>query len=159
MSQEIKRMRVCFLAAAAACVSLASTAAEYAIDWHTVDGGGAGPVNASSGGNYTLSATAGQPDARNHPSPMAGGDCRLTGGFWGIPECPAVPADHDGDCDVDQADYQAFEVCASGPGYAFDGDCEDRDFDSDDDVDQADFAVFQRCYSGSDIPANPNCAD
>ena len=48
------------------------------------------------------------------------------------------------------------ESCASGPGYAYAGDCGDRDFDGDADVDQSDFAVFQRCYSGENVPADPN---
>jgi hypothetical protein len=131
-------------------------AADYAIDWHTVDGGGAGPANASSGGTYTLSGTVGQSDARNHPQAMSGGGYRLTGGFWVIPECPAIPADYDSDCDVDQADYQAFEVCASGPGVSFAAGCEGRDLDHDNDVDQADFATFQKCFNGPDRP--PACS-
>jgi hypothetical protein len=134
-------------------------AAPYNIDWHTIDGGGAGPANASTGGTYALSGTIGQPDARNQPEPMTGGSYSMTGGFWVIPECPAIPADYDGDCDVDQADYTIFEACASGPGYAYAGDCDDRDFDSDTAVDQSDFAVFQRCLSGPDVPADPSCAD
>jgi len=129
---------------------------QYAVDWQTIDGGGA---MSSTGGTFALAGTIGQPDARNHPQAMSGGSYKLTGGFWVIPECPAIPADYDGDCDVDQADYQVFEICASGPGYAFAGDCSDRDFDTDGDIDQADFAVFQRCYSGPDVPANPNCVD
>lgn len=134
-----------------------ATVLAYEIDWQTIDGGGAGPASASSGGSYTLSGTVGQPDARNSPNSMAGGSYKLTGGFWVIPECPAIPADYDGDCDVDQADYQAFEVCASGPGYNFAIDCDDRDLDSDGDVDQSDSAVFQRCFSGPDVPAEPSC--
>ena len=62
---------------------------DYAIDWYSIDGGGAGVSNASTGGNYTLSGAIGQPDARNHPEPMSGGDYKLTGGFWVIPECPS----------------------------------------------------------------------
>jgi hypothetical protein len=131
----------------------------YAVDWHTVDGGGAGPSNASTGGTYALSGTIGQPDARNHPRAMTGGSYKLTGGFWVIPECPAIPADYDNDCDVDQADYQAFQTCASGPGCAYANDCDNRDFDGDNDVDQADFATFQRCVSGEGQAAAPQCAD
>ena len=134
-------------------------AQDYAIDWHTIDGGGAGPANASTGGNYTLSGTIGQPDARNHPEPMTGGSYKLTGGFWVIPECPSIPADFDGDCDVDRADCVLFEACASGPGILYGVDCEDRDFDSDLDADQDDFAFFQRCISGEDNPGDPTCAD
>ena len=144
-----------------ATVFLASAALanDYAIDWHTIDGGGAGVSDASTGGNYPLSGTIGQPDARNSPGPMVGGTYTMTGGFWVTPECPAIQPDYDGDCDVDQADYTIFEACASGPGVPHEIDCDDRDFDEDGDIDQEDFAVFQRCISGEDNPANPSCAD
>jgi hypothetical protein len=128
----------------------------YGIDWWTADGGGAGPSQASSGGTYALSGAVGQPDARSQR--MTGGGFGLTGGFWVIPECLAMPADYDGDCDVDQADYAAFEACASGPGVARAGNCGDRDFDVDADVDQLDFSAFQRCYSGENVPADRNCS-
>lgn len=146
-------------ASAVFLLTAVATVLAYEIDWHAIDGGGTGPANASSGGTYALSGTIGQPDARNHPEPMTGGSYKLTGGFWVIPKCPAIPADYDGDCDVDQADYQVFDLCASGPGYDFAADCEDRDFDTDGDVDQSDFALFQRCLSGPDVLADPNCAD
>jgi phosphotransferase system glucose/maltose/N-acetylglucosamine-specific IIC component len=48
--------------------------AQYAIDWFTIDGGG----GTSSGGNYTLSGTIGQPDAGR----LSGGSYTLEGGFW-----------------------------------------------------------------------------
>ena len=48
--------------------------AQYAIDWFTLDGGG----GASSGGNFTLAGTIGQPDAGT----MTGGGYTLEGGFW-----------------------------------------------------------------------------
>ena len=48
----------------------------YAIDWYTVDGGG----GTSTGGNYTLSGTVGQPDAA--ATPLSGGTYTLQGGFW-----------------------------------------------------------------------------
>ena len=47
---------------------------QYKINWSTIDGGG----RISTGGNYTLSDTIGQPDAGK----MAGGDYILSGGFW-----------------------------------------------------------------------------
>ena len=43
--------------------------------WWTVDGGG----GASAGGSYSLSGTAGQPDA----GALSGGVFALHGGFWG----------------------------------------------------------------------------
>ena len=52
-----------------------SAAAQYAIDWYTIDGGG----GTSSGGGYTLSGTIGQPDAGT----LMGGNYVLQGGFWG----------------------------------------------------------------------------
>jgi hypothetical protein len=44
------------------------------LDWYTIDGGG----GTSSGGDYSLSGTIGQPDAGG----MSGGDYDLSGGFW-----------------------------------------------------------------------------
>lgn len=52
-----------------------SAAAQYAIDWYTIDGGG----GTSSGGGYTLSGTIGQSDAGT----LVGGNYVLQGGFWG----------------------------------------------------------------------------
>jgi len=48
--------------------------AQYAIDWFTIDGGG----GASSGGNYTLTGTIGQPDAGT----LGGSNYTMQGGFW-----------------------------------------------------------------------------
>jgi uncharacterized repeat protein (TIGR01451 family) len=53
-------------------------AAQYQISWWTVDGGGA---MGATGGAYTLSGTAGQPDAGG---PYAGGTYTLHSGFWSI---------------------------------------------------------------------------
>ncbi|HEY0739330.1 MAG TPA: hypothetical protein VGD69_30690 [Herpetosiphonaceae bacterium] len=53
-----------------------SALAEYAIDWYTIDSGGA--LN-SSGGTYALSGTIGQHDAG---STMESGTYDLKGGFW-----------------------------------------------------------------------------
>ena len=53
-------------------------AAEYSINWHTTDGGG----GTCSGGTYQIRGTIGQPEAL--PSPMAGGEFSLTGGFWTV---------------------------------------------------------------------------
>jgi hypothetical protein len=54
---------------------LADTAATYDLSWWTVDGGGASGLTS---GAYTLSGTAGQPDAGS----LASGDYDLAGGFW-----------------------------------------------------------------------------
>jgi hypothetical protein len=49
--------------------------AQFSISWFTIDGGG----GTSTGGNFTLSGTIGQPDAG---APLTGGNFSLTGGFW-----------------------------------------------------------------------------
>jgi hypothetical protein len=56
----------------------AARAQNFAIDWHTIDGGG----GTSTGGNFSLSGTIGQPDA--NAQPMTGGAFSLTGGFWSL---------------------------------------------------------------------------
>jgi hypothetical protein len=58
----------------ALCASLAN-AADYTINWSTIDGGG----GTSTGGVYASTGTVGQPDAGT----MSGGTYTLSGGFWG----------------------------------------------------------------------------
>jgi hypothetical protein len=52
--------------------------AQYAIPWHTIDGGG----GTSTGGVYSVSGTIGQPDAG---ATMTNGQYSVTGGFWALP--------------------------------------------------------------------------
>ena len=54
---------------------LAETSASYDLSWWTVDSGGATGLTA---GSYTLSGTAGQPDAWS----LSSDDYHLSGGFW-----------------------------------------------------------------------------
>jgi len=54
--------------------SLAAQGQDFALDWFTVDGGG----GMSTGGQFTVSGTIGQPDAGR----MSGGQFTLHGGFW-----------------------------------------------------------------------------
>jgi hypothetical protein len=63
---------------------LAQSGNGYDLSWWTVDGGG---HTFSSGGNYELGGTIGQPDA----GVLTGGDYTLGGGFWGG---GAVAAEH-----------------------------------------------------------------
>ena len=53
----------------------AQTGNGYDLTWNTVDGGG---YTFSTGGDYTLGGTVGQPDA----GLMTGGEYTLSGGFW-----------------------------------------------------------------------------
>ena len=63
---------------------------DYEISWHTIDGGG----GRSSGGQYVLTGTIGQPDADWSKA----GDYEVLGGFW-----PGGPL-----CFVDFADFARF---------------------------------------------------
>ncbi len=54
---------------------LAQSGGGYDLSWGTIDGGG---YTFSSGGDYTLGGTIGQPDA----GLLTGGDYTLGGGFW-----------------------------------------------------------------------------
>jgi hypothetical protein len=101
-------------------ISAISTASgQYELSWYTIDGGG----GRSSGGPYVLTGTIGQPDAAY----SAGGNYELLGGFWpGGPLCivqfddfarfadlwnlkaEGLPADLDGDDDVDFDDLSEF---------------------------------------------------
>jgi hypothetical protein len=58
-------------------VTFASHAQSYNIDWYKIAGGG----GTSSGGQYSLSGTIGQPDGSGA---MTGGNYSLTGGFWAL---------------------------------------------------------------------------
>ena len=52
---------------------------DYDLSWHSVDGGG---VMFSTGGDFELSGTIGQPDAGGPLSGPPGSGYELTGGFW-----------------------------------------------------------------------------
>jgi hypothetical protein len=68
------KSRAIFLALISA---MAANAQNYSIDWYKIaDGGGS-----SSGGQYSLNGTIGQPDAS---AAMAGGGYSVTGGFWSL---------------------------------------------------------------------------
>lgn len=85
---------------------------------------------------------------------------------------PPIPADFDGDGDVDEADFAIFAACYTGPAVAYNpnnlppgcplepdaGGIIAADFNADGVVDHLDFAAFQRCISGTGIPAQPGCA-
>jgi len=56
-------------------IALAVATDGYDLSWWTADGGG----GSSAGGSYSLSGSAGQPDA----GLLTGGSFSLAGGFWG----------------------------------------------------------------------------
>ena len=68
---------------------------------------------------------------------------------------PASWADRDGDGDVDQSDFGAFQLCLCGADGYYPAGCEWADSDSDGDADNADVAHFLDCLAGSGRP--PAC--
>lgn len=79
------------------------------LSWHTMDGGG----GTSTGGEFELSGTIGQPDA----GVMTGGTFTLGGGFWGggaitLP----CPSDVNGDGDVAVNDLLDLLAAWGNPG-------------------------------------------
>lgn len=79
--------------------AVAAIGQTYDLSWYTVDGGG---EMFTTGGDFELSGTIGQPDAG--VAVMTGGDFELTGGFWAGAEAPFCFGDLDGDGDVDLSD-------------------------------------------------------
>jgi hypothetical protein len=119
----------------------AAFAQDFAIDWYTVDGGG---EMWTTGGDFELSGTVGQPDAG---AVMTGGDYALAGGFWaGGAEEPFCYGDLDGDNDIDLADLaQLLSNYGTTSGAVY----EDGDLDGDGDVDLADLAGLLAVYGTS----------
>jgi hypothetical protein len=115
---KTSKMRVLILFCVVSFVLFGSGRAggDYEISWHTIDGGG----GTSSGGQYVLTGTIGQPDAGWSKA----GGYELLGGFWpGGPLCFVafddfalfaelwligdVSGDLDSDEDIDFADLQS----------------------------------------------------
>jgi len=99
-----------------ASMVLASSGDPYDLSWWTVDGGG---YTISTGGNYTLSGTIGQPDG----GMLSGDNYALAGGFWaGVseviqpPECAQYDLNDDGLIDLDDINQVLFNsIFASAP--------------------------------------------
>ena len=93
-------LRFALIAAAFALIFTGRASAKpYTVPWFTVDGGGA---MFSSGGNFTVGGTIGQPDAG--PANTATG-LVVQGGFWTVSVCVA---DFDGDGFISGVDFDLF---------------------------------------------------
>ena len=111
---------------------------DFNLSRYTIDCGGA---MRSTGGDFELSGTIGQPDAGG---PMVGGEFELSGGFW----FQVVPAVCNSDGGVNLLDYDAFEECLVGPvGGPSATECVCFDLNGNGKVDLIDFALFQGGFS------------
>jgi hypothetical protein len=85
--------------------------AQQECDWYSVDAGG---WMWSTGGDFALGGTIGQPDAGSFAAPLTGGDFELVGGFWAAatPPLPCPGARGDANCDgtVDFFDIDPFLI-------------------------------------------------
>ncbi len=116
---------------------------DFSLDWWTIDSGGA---TFTTGGDFELSGTIGQPDA--NVTVMSGGAFELTGGFWPGAEAPFCFGDLDGDGDIDLSDLaQLLSNYGETGGKTY----EDGDLDGDGDVDLSDLAALLAVY-GADCP-------
>ena len=109
-----------------------SVVADFGVDWYTVDGGG---QMWSTGGDFELGGTIGQPDAG--AAAMTGGSFELTGGFWTTPACWCL-ADLNQDGLRDGRDIQTFMDCI----LASNVNCACADVETDGVLDMADVAAF-----------------
>ncbi len=112
--------------------------APFELSRYSIDGGG---VMRSTGGEFELSGTIGQPDA----GVMAGGDFNLTGGFW----FALSPTDCNEDGVADLLDYDSFTQCMGGPDGGVSAGCPCFDVDQNGSVDLRDFATAQVVFSRS----------
>lgn len=144
-----RRNRAAAGVAALSLLALAASlaAADYIIDWWTVDGGGDMWLTEPAA-RYELSGTIAQPDASSVV--MTGGGFEVSGGFWpgALGVGPPVPGDCDGDHRVDFDDFGIFGACMTGPGSGIIPECSCADLDGDGDSDLTDFALFQRAFTG-----------
>lgn len=110
----------------------------FEITRSTINGGG---VVRSTGGEFELSGTIGQPDAGT----MTGGEFQLSGGFWfGL-----APTDCNEDGVVNLFDHDVFATCMLGPAGGLDPSlCGCFDVDGDGHVTLVDYARLQFGFTG-----------
>jgi len=120
-----------------AILVVSARAQSYEITWSTIDGGG---VMRSTGGDFEMSGTIGQPDAGT----LNGGDFQLSGGFW----FELAPTDCNDDGRVDLLDVDSFTRCLTGPVGGVPDGCGCFDVDRSGGIDLRDFAAAQAAHTG-----------
>lgn len=118
------------------CTSVAAGPPAMELARSTIDGGG---VMFSTGGDLELSGTIGQPDG----GVLAGGDFRLTSGFW----FELAPTDCNDDGSADLLDHASFIQCLAGPDGVAPKRCECNDVNNSGGVDLRDFATAQNTFA------------
>ncbi len=113
---------------------LAMSGGDYEISWSTIDGGG----GTSSGGNYIVTGTIGQPDAGE----MSGDSYELLGGFW-----PGGPL-----CFVDFEHFANFAQYWLQIGTGLPADLHEDENDIVDLLDLKEFVDEWLCYCSYDWP-------
>ena len=117
-----------FLMFASVCI------ADYSIDWYTIDGGG----GQSSGGDFILTGTIGQPDAAY----SRGGNYELLGGFW-----PGGPL-----CFIDFEHYARFAELWLVTGTGLPADLYEDEFNIVNGLDLQVFVDYWLCYCPAGWP-------
>jgi hypothetical protein len=113
-------------------------AQDFEITRSTIDGGSA---TRSTGGDFELSGTIGQPDA----GAMTDGTFELSGGFW--IELP--PADCNDDGIVSLLDHSTLTACLSGPDGGIDAiPCPCFDLNGDGHITLSDYGQLQAGFTG-----------
>jgi hypothetical protein len=130
------RTRIIAAISLAVMFAAVSLPGDFDLDWYTIDGGG---EMWSTGGDFELSGTIGQPDAGEHT--MTGGDFELAGGFWSGSCFLLGDLNHDGTVNLsDLAQLLANYNTTSGATY------EDGDLNGDGAVTLPDLAELLAHY-------------
>ncbi len=133
----VKRWKTSLTVSLSLIAATFAVAQDFDLSWFTIDGGG---EMFSTGGDFELRGTIGQPDA----GVLSGAEFELSGGFW----FPIPPGDCEDDGDVDLFDYDQFESCLTGPDGSVATECRCFDVNRNGTVDLLDFAVAQRNFTG-----------
>ena len=125
---------------------------DFDLSWYTIDGGGGGE---STGGDFALAGTIGQPDAGT----MSGGDFELAGGFWpgasvSTGGCVRNPqwvcdGDTDGDGQVNPVDAGLVQAAF---GSADESDLCQYDIDCDGQINPVDSGIVQSLFGTCEEP-------